>query len=95
MLTIEQREQKVKKLSALHNCEILDWTIENPKHGQVLCFVKQPTIHILYAAFDKMLISPSSAGELIMEGVILKEESDSRIFDTSNPKNYDIILSMN
>jgi len=95
MLTIEQREQKRLELSTKYGCEVKDWTIENPKHGQVLCFAKEPTIHILYAAFDKMLISPSSAGELIMEGVIIKEESDPRIFDTAKSSNFDIILSMN
>jgi hypothetical protein len=30
-----------------------------------------------------------------MEGVIIKEESDPRIFDTNNSKNFDIILKYN
>ncbi len=95
ILTLEQRQAKVAELSEKHGCHVEDWTIENIKHGQVLCFTIEPTIYLLYGAFDKMLISPSSAGELLMDGVIIKDESDPRIFDTKNSKHFDIILKYN
>ncbi len=95
VLSIEQREEKVKELSVKHNCKVEDWTFENPKVGQVLCFVIEPSIYLIYGAYDKMQISPSSAGEILMEGVVIKNESDPRIFDTSKRANHEIILRVN
>jgi len=94
-LTLEQREARVAELSAQFNCKIEDWTFENPKVGQVLCFVKEPTIHLIYAAYDKFDLSPTSSGELLMEGVVIKEASDPRIFDSKKRENHAIILRVN
>jgi hypothetical protein len=94
-MNLEQRKAKIIELSAQYKCEVQDWTFENPKVGQVICFVIEPSIHLIYGAYDKMQISPSSAGEVLMEGVIIKGESDPRIFDTSKRANHEIILRYN
>jgi hypothetical protein len=94
MLSIEEIEAKKMDLEKQHGVEVhpIVFLVEGAeKEDQVVGFIKEPPFLVKLRVMDKALISPISSAAELLEISLIKEASDSRIYDES-PKNDKIRL---
>jgi len=80
-LSNEQIEAKARQLSEVHGCEVHPLVfIEPDTQEQVVGYIKEPNRLVKMRVLDKGLQSPITAASELLEVVLLKEESDERIY---------------
>lgn len=86
-LTNEQIQEKANELSALHNCKVHPLLFLDPDTSdQVIGFIKEPPRFVKLRVMDKGMTTPVTAAAEILDGYLIKEYSDPRIWD-ENPEN--------
>jgi hypothetical protein len=90
-MTQEEIELKVQELSAKHSAVIhpIVFKIENSEDN-IVGFIKEPPRFVKLRVMDKGLTSPVTAASEVVDGYLIKEESDPRIYSEApeNDKYY-------
>ena len=58
----------------------------NVKGVQHVGYIKRPDFYVKSAAFDKIITSPSGAGEIIFDNCLIKEHSSAAFFTDDDLK---------
>jgi len=76
-------EEKAKALSVKRNIEVHGYviTIEQTEEKQdyAVIFYEEPKRATKLRVADKLIVAPVSAGEILLQACLIKEESDPRI----------------
>jgi hypothetical protein len=90
-MTQEEIELKVQELSAKHGAVIhpIVFKIEDSE-DTIVGFIKEPPRFVKLRVMDKGLTSPVTAASEVVDGYLIKEESDPRIYSEApeNDKYY-------
>lgn len=85
-LTNEEIELKAQQLSEKHNCIVHPIVFNINEDEQILGFIKEPPRFVKLRVMDKGLTAPATAAAEVVDGFLIKEESDVRIYD-EKPEN--------
>lgn len=83
--------KKAEELSSALKFNVKPLVVKTKAGERVVGYYKQPSRQAKMAAFDKVNMSMTSAGELLLEACLIKEESDSRLFSDA-PIHDDIVI---
>lgn len=84
MLTQEQINEKADLLSQQRQVKVYP-IIVDAKGEQIVGFIEEPKRQAKYAAMNELAKKDvATAGELILEACLIKEESDKRLFSQSS-----------
>lgn len=88
-MTNEQINDKAGELSIRENCKVHPLVFEDGT-DRIIGFIKEPPRHVKLRVMDKGLTQPATAASEVVEAFLIKEESDSRIWDekSENDKYY-------
>jgi len=90
-MTNEEVALKAKELSAKHGAVVhpIVFKVEG-SDDEVIGFMKEPPRFVKLRVMDKGLTSPITAASEVVDAYLIKEESDSRIYNESpeNDKYY-------
>lgn len=82
MLTNEQITEKAEELSKIHGCPVHPYVFTNTvTQDQVIGYYKEPPLAVQAKIGDVCASMPISAGMEVLDSYIIKEESDSRLYD--------------
>jgi hypothetical protein len=81
----EEIQTKAEELSKQHGVKVHPVLFKDGEES-VIGFIKEPPRFVKMKIMDKGLISPISAASEIVDAYLIKEESDSRIYD-EKPEN--------
>lgn len=76
----------VGELSARENCPVHPLIFMASEEDQVIGFIKEPPRHVKLRVMDKGLTQPATAASEVVEAFLIKDASDSRIWD-EKPEN--------
>jgi hypothetical protein len=88
-MTNEEIIEKAGALATKEGCKVHPLVFEDGNE-QIIGFIKEPPRHVKLRVMDKGLTQPATAAAEVVEAFLIKEESDSRIWDekTENDKYY-------
>lgn len=86
ILTTEQLQAKADELGQKHSCKVHYMLFLDENGGQIIGYMKEPGRSDKMRAWDKMMLSNSTAGAELLQICILPEETNSRIY-TDAPEN--------
>jgi hypothetical protein len=84
-LSNEEITLKAGELTQREGCKVHPLVFED-NGVQVIGFIKEPPRHVKLRVMDKGLTSPVTAASEVLDAYLLKDVSDSRIFD-EKPEN--------
>jgi hypothetical protein len=84
-MTNEEIQIKADELAVKFNCKVHPLVFSNGTEN-VIGFIKEPPRFVKLRVMDKGLTQPATAAAEVLEGYLIKEESDSRIWIES-PEN--------
>lgn len=85
-MTPEEIEQKAKELSVKYGVKVHPLLFKVRDESEVIGFIKEPPRFVKMRVMDKGLTQPITAASEIVDAYLIKEESDSRIYD-EKPEN--------
>ena len=85
-MTQEEIQIKADELSKIHNCKVHPLVFKASESDEVIGFIKEPPRFVKLRVMDKGLTAPISASAELVDAYLIKEASDSRIYD-ENPDN--------
>lgn len=85
-MTIDEIKLKADELSTREGCKVHPLVFKAEGEDQVIGFMKEPPRHVKLRVMDKGMVSPITAASEVVEAYILKDVSDSRIWD-EKPEN--------
>lgn len=90
-LTFEQIQEKADELSKKYSVKVFPIVFEDAETGvQVVGFAKEPSRMVKARVLDKALSGAVTAATELMDAILIKEESDPRIYSeaSENDKYY-------
>lgn len=78
---VQQATDKAVSLSEKYGCKVHPLVFTNPDGITAVGFVREPPRMTKLAALDELQKGLSSAGRMILESCLLKEESDARLLE--------------
>ena len=85
-MTNEQVSAKAEELTKAHGVKVHPLYFVTEDGDPVVGFLKEPPRFVKMKMLDKSVTNPISAASDIIDGYLIKEESDSRIYD-EKPEN--------
>ena len=85
-MTNEQIIIKAGELATREGCKVHPLVFAADGEDQIIGFMKEPPRHVKLRVMDKGLTQPATAAAEVVESFLLKDESDSRIWD-EKPEN--------
>jgi hypothetical protein len=85
-MTNEQINEKAGELTTKVGCKVHPLIFMAEGEDKVVGFIKEPPRHVKLRVMDKGLSQPATAASEVVEAFLIKEESDSRIWD-EKPEN--------
>jgi hypothetical protein len=82
----EEIQQIADELSQREGCKVHPLIFMASNDEQVIGFLKEPPRHVKLRVMDKGLTSPATAASEVVEAYLIKDASDSKIWD-ENPEN--------
>lgn len=80
-LTKEQIEARADELSTVHSCKVHALEFIDPEtKEQIIGYIKEPNRVTKLRVLDKGMISPISAAAELFEAILIRDESNPRIF---------------
>ncbi len=89
-MTPEEIHARVEELTTKLGVKVVGMTI-NKDGDEAVMFLKEPNREAKRAIMDKMMTSPTAAGQLYLEATLIKDQSDPRI-SSSSPEHDAIVL---
>lgn len=88
MKKLQEKEIEAKAIELTEKLgrKVVPLVFTTDSKEQIVGYVKKPDYNVNSAAFDKMAISMSSAGEIVLENCLIQEESDPRILQDDDLK---------
>lgn len=91
-ITEQEIEKKRAELEKQEGVTVHAFAFDVAEGDQCVGYVKNPNVQFKMRAFDKMMVSTTEAGQMILENFLLKDQSDPRILLTDD-KNQGIHIS--
>ena len=85
-MTTEEIKLKAEELTQKNGVKVHPIQFKTEDGEDVLGFIKEPPRFVKMRVMDKGLVSPVTAASEIVDAYLIKEESDSRIYD-EKPEN--------
>lgn len=85
-MTNELIEQQADELSNREGCKVHPLVFMAGENDKVIGFLKEPPRHVKLRVMDKGLVSPATAAAEVLDAYLIKDVSDSRIWD-EKPEN--------
>lgn len=85
-MTNEEIILKADELSQRENCKVHPLVFITESDEKIVGYIKEPPRVVKLRVMDKGLISPATAASEVVESFLLKQDSDSRIWD-EKPEN--------
>lgn len=82
---VEAAEEKAAELSQLLGVKVHPLVFKDDNGGDVIGFIKEPNRAVKIAMLDKSIMGGFSAASEVLEGHLLREHSDPRIY-SENPE---------
>lgn len=82
----EKINEKAQELSKAHGCVVHPLYFVDEEGNAVIGYFKDPPRFVKMKMLDKSVTNPISAASDIIDGYLIKEESDVRIYD-ERPEN--------
>lgn len=89
--TDQEITKKAEELSSALKFKVKPIVVKTKSGERVVGYYRQPSRQAKMAAFDKVNMSMTSAGELLLEASLIKEESDPRLYSL-DPEHDDIVI---
>lgn len=90
-MTNEEIQQKADELSKQYNCKVHPLVFKaEDETEEIIGYLKEPQRQVKTSLMDRAMTQPVTACAEILEAYIIKEHSDSRIYDgvSENDKYY-------
>lgn len=85
-MTQEEIKQKAEELTKQHGVKVHPILFQVRDEPQVVGFIKEPPRFVKLRVMDKAVTGAMTAASEILDAYLIKEESDSRIYD-EKPEN--------
>lgn len=83
----EEIQKKADELSIKHACKVHPLVFKDAENEEdIIGYLKEPPRHVKLRVMDKGFSAPATAAAEVVDAFLIKEESDSRIYD-ENPAN--------